>query len=205
MSRLELDHVLIAVRDLASAAASLEERHGLASVEGGRHPGWGTGNRIVPLGTTYLELIAVVDPAEAPSSPFGTWVAEAASDEPRLLGWAARTDDLDGVAERLGLTILAGSRRAPDGSLLRWRSAGFERATAESCFPFFLEWSPETRFPGLAAKPPALELRELRLAGDERRLADWLGGGDDLPIVVRPGVPAVEGLVLDGPDGPVVL
>ena len=33
--------MLIAVTDLAGAARNLEERHGLASVEGGRHPGWG--------------------------------------------------------------------------------------------------------------------------------------------------------------------
>jgi hypothetical protein len=205
VSRLELDHVLFAVRDLAAAAARLEERHGLVSVEGGRHPGWGTANRIVPLGSTYLELIAVVDADEAATSPFGAWVAEAASDDPRLLGWAARTDDLDGVAGRNRLTILAGSRQAPDGAILRWRTAGFERATAEACFPFFIEWSPETRFPGLAAEPPAVEIRELRLVGDERRLAEWLGGGGDLPIVVRPGEPAVESLLLGGRDGPIAL
>src|SRR5207253_9345067 len=53
----ELDHVLIAVDDLAAAARELEARHGLASIRGGRHPGWGTANRIVPLGQTYLELV----------------------------------------------------------------------------------------------------------------------------------------------------
>jgi Glyoxalase-like domain len=67
---LELDHVLIAVADLANAAREIEARHGLASVEGGRHPGWGTANRIVPLGETYLELIAVIAGAEAARSPF---------------------------------------------------------------------------------------------------------------------------------------
>jgi hypothetical protein len=39
---LELDHVLIAVVDLAEAAREIEARHGLASLEGGRHPSWGT-------------------------------------------------------------------------------------------------------------------------------------------------------------------
>ena len=123
MSRLELDHVLIAVDDLAEAAKEVEQRLGLRSVEGGRHPGWGTANRIVPLGTSYLELIAVVEPTELDASPFGAWVADAVSDGRRLLGWAARTDDLDGVAARLGLTILSGSRRAPDGAL-GWSAGG---------------------------------------------------------------------------------
>jgi len=38
------------VADLRAAAQELEARHGLVAVEGGRHPGWGTANRIVPLG-----------------------------------------------------------------------------------------------------------------------------------------------------------
>jgi Glyoxalase-like domain len=58
---LELDHVLIAVANLNGAARDLESRHGLASVEGGRHAGWGTATRIVPLGETYLEVIWALD------------------------------------------------------------------------------------------------------------------------------------------------
>ncbi|HEY8778025.1 MAG TPA: VOC family protein [Gaiellaceae bacterium] len=72
---MELDHVLIAVGDLAAAAHEFEVEHGLASIEGGRHPGWGTANRIVPLGKSYLELVAVVDQDEAARSDFGRWVA----------------------------------------------------------------------------------------------------------------------------------
>ncbi len=58
---MQLDHILIAVTDLAAAAEELEARYGLASVAGGRHPSWGTANRIVPLAETYLELVAVID------------------------------------------------------------------------------------------------------------------------------------------------
>ena len=58
---MELDHVLIACTDLEAAAREVEARIGLASVEGGRHRDWGTANRIVPLGSSYLELVAVVD------------------------------------------------------------------------------------------------------------------------------------------------
>ena len=60
---MELDHVLIAVTDLEAAAREVETRIGLSSVEGGRHRDWGTANRIVPLGSSYLELVAVVDRA----------------------------------------------------------------------------------------------------------------------------------------------
>src|SRR5712691_10167152 len=115
---LELDHVPIAVADLATAGREIEARHGLASIEGGRHPGWGTANRIVPLGTTYLELVAVVDAAEAAGSDFGRRVAGAVSDVARPLGWVVRTDELEKTARRLGLSVGAGSRALADGRTL---------------------------------------------------------------------------------------
>jgi Glyoxalase-like domain/56kDa selenium binding protein (SBP56)/Endoribonuclease L-PSP len=97
----ELDHVLIAVADLAAAGRELEARHGLASIEDGRHAGYGTANRIVPLGDSYLELITVADESEAARSPFGSWVARVQSERGRPLGWAVRTHGLDALARRL--------------------------------------------------------------------------------------------------------
>lgn len=76
LDALQLDHALIAVADLATAGREIEARHGLASIEGGRHLGWGTANRIVPVAEAYLELVAVVDEAEAAQSSFGSWVAQ---------------------------------------------------------------------------------------------------------------------------------
>ena len=67
------------VADLAAAGRELEARHGLASIEGGRHAGYGTANRIVPLGESYLELVTVADEAKAARSPFGSWVARSRS------------------------------------------------------------------------------------------------------------------------------
>ena len=146
---------------------------GLPSVEGGRHPGWGTANRIVPLGETYIELVTVVDETEAAQSPFGRWVASA-PDGP--LGWAVRTDRLDDIARRLGLTVASGSRGD-----LRWRLAGIEHAAAEPYLPFFIEWAPGTPLPGRGAVG---ELSELQLRGDPDRLAAWLGE-HHLPITVN--------------------
>ena len=72
---LAIDHVIVVVHDLDAAARRFDEQHGLASVAGGRHAGHGTGNRIVPLGSSYIELMAVVDPDEAAFSPLGAWLA----------------------------------------------------------------------------------------------------------------------------------
>src|SRR5688500_13272632 len=146
----ELDHVLVAVTDLAAAARAIEDEHGLMAVEGGRHPGWGTANRIVPLGDAYLELVAVVDEAEAAQSPFGCWVAAAAATLPRPLGWAVRTSKLDDLAGRLDLPVAAGSRVGRTGQLVQWRLAGVEQAAAEPSLPFFIEWGHGTPLPGHA-------------------------------------------------------
>ncbi|HEY7149723.1 MAG TPA: VOC family protein [Gaiellaceae bacterium] len=190
----ELDHVLIAVDDLQAASREIEQRHGLASVEGGRHQGLGTANRIVPLGSTYLELVAVADEAEAAASGFGGWVAEGV--RPRLLGWCLRTDDLDAVAAGLGLTTTAGSRARPDGTVLSWRMAGLERSADEPSLPFFIEWGPGTPYPGEALAQRAT-IDELRLQGGPERIAQWTRGAD-APISVKDGNPAILGVVVDG-------
>jgi hypothetical protein len=190
---MELDHVLIAVDDLEAAAKEVEQRHGLASVEGGRHQGLGTANRIVPLGETYLELVAVVDEAEA-ASGFGSWVARGL--RPRLLGWCARTDDLDAVAEQLDLTIADGSRAHPDGTILTWRMAGLERSAEEPSLPFFIEWAAGTPYPGEALEQSAA-IDQLRLRGDAAHIAEWVGHAT-LPVTVDEGEPALLAAVVDG-------
>jgi Glyoxalase-like domain len=202
-ARAELDHVLIAVADLMAAARYIRMKHGLTAIDGGRHPGWGTANRIVPLGDAYLELVAVVDEVEAAQSPFGRWVAEEHSELPRPLGWAVRTQDLDAVARRLGLTVGRGSRAGRGGRLLRWRLAGIDQAAAEPSLPFFIEWEEGTPLPGNApATHPAgrVKIAELRLDGDADRLTGWIGP-HRLPITVRPGGPAIRTIVLAGTSG----
>ena len=166
--------MLIAVTDLAAAAQELQARCGLASVQGGQHPDWGTANRIVPLGRSYLELVAVVDQQAAADSSFGRWVAGGASRLGRPLGWAVRTGQLDQLAGRLGLTVRAGARVAPTGEVLRWRSAGIDQAAAEPSLPFFIEWGAGVRLPGTAAvvHPAASAgISKLLLDGDPGRLA----------------------------------
>ena len=176
--------------------SEFEGRYGLVSVEGGRHADWGTANRIVPLGDSYLELIAVVDPAEASQSAFGRWVANARTGRP--LGWAVRTDDLGAVAGRLGLNVGSGSRLTATGDLLRWRIAGIERAMAEPWLPFFIEWAAGSQLPGrLDVEHPAAAtgIKRLIVAGEPKRLSSWLDGRR-LPVTLADGGSGVIGVVL---------
>lgn len=67
---LELSQVIYGVRDLDAATQRMQAL-GLAVLDGGRHPGLGTANRIIPLGSTYLELLGVVDETEARDNDYG--------------------------------------------------------------------------------------------------------------------------------------
>jgi hypothetical protein len=199
----ELDHVLIAVTDLEAAARDFESRHGLASVDGGRHRDFGTANRIIPLGATYLELVAAVDPAAAAGSSFGWWVDRGATDEGRLIGWAVRTSSLDEVAGRLELPIRSGSRVTPTGTELRWRSTGIDEAIAEPCLPFFIEWDEGVPYPGSVDAPRAAIARVV-VGGSPDRVAAWLGD-HDLPVRVIDGAAEVAAVILSTAAGEIIL
>ncbi len=180
-----IDHVLLAVRDLDVAAAWIREQHGLTALPGGGHPGAGTANMIVPLGDDYLELIAVVDSAEAAASPLRERIAAAPDAGASLATWAVRVTDIDALKQRLGDAGVAtegplpGSRLRPDGVLLKWRTLRVGSGL-EPAIPFFIEWNvPAGEHPGAAAvEHPAgnVLLRGMRLASPEpEALAERLG------------------------------
>jgi hypothetical protein len=173
---LAIDHIVFPVTNLAVAAAEFETRYGLASIEGGRHPTWGTANRIIPLGEAYVELVCVVDPSVAAEAAFGTWIATAEPGRP--LGWAVRTDAIEAVGRRLGLPIVPGSRAAPGGELITWRSAGVDAATREPGLPFFIQWGAGVPLPGAAPVRHSggrARLMRLSVNVDPSRLEVWLG------------------------------
>jgi hypothetical protein len=187
---LRIDHVVWGVDDLDRAAEEVQERYGLASVPGGRHPGWGTANRIVPLGDSYLELLAVVDPDEAAADPVGSGYARHIRAASGLMLWCLATDELDAVAARLGLGIQAKSRVLPDGTRIGWRSAGLPAALENPSLPFFIEWdvAPE-HHPGRMEAPDAATpqgIVSVTVGADPDELSAWLGGA---PLPVRLGGP----------------
>jgi hypothetical protein len=137
---LEIDHVILLVPDLDAGGRDLRSKFGLDSIPGGRHAGHGTGNRIVPLGDTYVELMAVVDPAEAATSPMGRWVALHTTTQLTPAALCLRTDDIDPIAAVLGEAPESMSRERPDGSILSWRLAGLAGMLGPENLPFFIEW-----------------------------------------------------------------
>ncbi len=201
-----IDHLIVCVDDLDEGARDFQDRLGLGSLEGGSHPGHGTANRIIPLGDFYIELLAVVDSAEAGNSPFGSWATRQATTEGLVHAICVRTDDLDGVCTRLGLESTAMSRHRPDGTELKWSVAGVDLAISES-LPFFIEWHvSESQMPGRSRVVHDREVdqvEEIVLSGDPARLEKWAAGVTGISAIAGP--PSIVSVSLRTPDGPLIL
>lgn len=204
-----VDHVLLAVRDLAESARHIEAAYGLRALPGGRHPGVGTANMIIPLGAAYLELIAVVDTDEAAQSAPSGRITRALDENQTFALWAVRADDFDGMRERLQIAGMklpdpsSGTRQRPDGVVLRWRTQFLAPPDQPSVLPFVIEWLvPPGMHPAEAPVHHPSGARGIRLirlgdphpAAATERLRTLLGA--DLPCVVdkavASGVLAVE-------------
>jgi Glyoxalase-like domain len=216
--RLHFDHVQIAVEDLGAAAERFRVDHGLFSIPGGRHPGRGTANALIPLGESYLELIAVADAAEAEAFPSSLRVKRAIDTGRTFAAWAARTDDLEATKrylEKEGLelgAIVGGRRQRPDGQELTWRSLELAKDGAFSPLPFLIEWQvPPELFPGAASVDHpngarSVESVVLAAGGPEPTwdiLQRLLAG--PVSYQLRPGEPGVLEMVLGTPTGPLPL
>ncbi len=214
-----VDHVLIPVADVDESARRFCERYGLQGIAGGEHPNAGTANFIVPLGQQYLELIGIVNHERAAVSRLGGRISAAVRAASPILGWALRTANLDALRSKLLKAswqlppIAKGSRRRPDGRLLRWRTQDIAVGPEVSAFPFVIEWQlPMDLHPGLSepwfhARQPSLRqvvvgTRDVGVT--ESRLRTLLGNSD-LYAVRESDRDAVERVVIHAEGGDVVI
>jgi Glyoxalase-like domain len=206
---LSFDHAVLAVADLDDAGERLFHDHGLGSVPGGRHPRWGTANRIVPLGDGYIELMAVVDTAVGRSTELGRAVLGLTADgEDRWFVLSLADTDIEATALRLGLEVEDGSRVRPDGTVARWRAVGVEDEARAGWLPFFIDWQVLAGdHPGRVAvehRVAPTGIARVEFGGDPKQLRAWLGDDrDDLPIDLvdaSPGLRAVTVALVEGAE-----
>lgn len=105
---LQLDHLVVAAATLEQGGEWCEATLGITPGPGGRHPLMGTCNRVFALGAAafpraYLEIIAI-DP-QAPEPGRARWfdlddtvLRASMAQQPRLIHWVARCDDIAQVA-----------------------------------------------------------------------------------------------------------
>ena len=186
-----VDHLLLGAADLDEGVNWFESLTGVRAVAGGSHPGGGTRNALASLGgRRYLEIIAP-DPEQA-TYQFHLDVRALA--EPRVITWAADTQDIEALARRaaeVGHKLFgpaSGSRERPDGVTLRWRTAGVLTRLGTGPIeplPFFIAWAPESRHPSSDA-PGGCALERLTFQhSDPSRLQDALGALGIDAVVIR--------------------
>ena len=161
-----LDHILLGCNDLQRGISFVEQHTGVRAAFGGVHPGRGTQNALLSLGTRrYLEIIAPDPQQTSSSSELSTELKKLS--EPRLVGWAAHPGDVQVLAADLARAGVAaegptpGSRKRPEGSVLHWKTLNL-KDDANGLLPFFIEWSADSPHPSADA-PSGCQLLRFEL------------------------------------------
>jgi hypothetical protein len=204
-----IDHVILGIGDLEQGIRAFTMATGVAPQRGGEHPGRGTANALVSLGAgRYLEIIAPAGSGsgkgQAPVAPGGgTGLGTLQALTP--VGWAIGTSDLDGLMARLATSgfeltgPMPGSRRRPDGLLLKWRTAQLGEPGIPLA-PFFIEWSPETPHPSTTS-PSGCELVGIELDAPAPEKLDQLLRAAGVATRPKPASEPRMVLILDCPRG----
>lgn len=188
-----IDHLVFAATDLEAGVRHLENLTGVRAQAGGAHPGRGTHNALLSLGSrTYLEIIAPDPGQPPPRSPSPLVAGLGPTRAMRMTSWAIGEPDLETVVARAAAagypaSVIAGSRQRPDGGLMAWRMGMLnDPRRGGGVTPFFIDWG-ETPSPARTA-PVAGALLDLRVEHPEpeaiQPLYDALGL--DQPILRGP-------------------
>jgi len=200
-----VDHIIVGISDLDEGIEQLEALTGVRAVFGGEHPGRGTRNALISLGSGhYMELLApvpggVIDEFDDLAGDLDGFA------ELTPIGWAASSTNVDDLAKNLvgeGYEVagpVAGSRVKPDGSMLEWRTLAIEEPLLAGA-PFFIEWGEASVHPA-ESSPAGCELGAVNLQvpdSDELGALMRLLG---LDVGVEQGVSLALEFVLECPNG----
>jgi hypothetical protein len=199
----DIDHVIIAARDLDAASAELAARTGIETAFGGVHEDGHTANRLASLGPAlYLEVLG---PAPG-AAPKGEGAELAKLRKPEAAGFALRVIDAEAAAQRFraqGLKVSAiapGGRTTPDGAVLRWKT--FEVEAPEFCgfVPFFIEWGPGVAHPSMTA-PKGGELEQLKITHPKAAALNAIFAKVGAPVTAVRSPKPLMAVTLKGPKG----
>ena len=107
----EFDHLVLGAHTLGQGADFVENLLGARPQPGGKHVAMGTHNMLLKLGAkSYLEVIAIDLDGARPPRPrwFGldsSVTRSALREQPRLLTWVARTNDVEAVVRGCPLAL----------------------------------------------------------------------------------------------------
>ena len=167
-----LDHLVVAVPDLAAAMEEFSETLGAPFVVGGRHPHRGTHNALLNLGQgAYLELIAP-DPTNTAVAP-PRWMGVDLITQPTLTRWALKASPLAKYAMALAAyraelaEVQGGERETPEGKCLRWQLTVPLPSPQVEVAPFLIDWSASEQHPTDSLAPAQCQVVQLRILHPE--------------------------------------
>ena len=200
-----LDHILLGCNDLQRGIDFVEQRTGVRAAFGGVHPGRGTQNALLSLGTRrYFEIIAP-DPQQHTDNPLAKHLKDLS--EPRLVGWAVHPGDVQVLAADLakaGIVAVGptpGSRKRPDGKILHWKTLNL-KDDANGLLPFFIVWSANSAHPSEDAPSGCQLLRFELFTPDPGSLAKTTAKLMLTVPIAKGGAPQLHA-VITGPKGKV--
>lgn len=176
-------------------------KHGLHTINGGKHEMWGTYNSLCYFGLSYIEFIGIFDEAlfgKASREPFTLHESyKNMNFQNGIVRIAFRTDIIDKVAENLrslNYDVYGPdefSRTRPDGSLLKWKLLHFGKRGQLFDFPFIIQWEKDDniRFQdlvdsGTIKKHPLghLQIKEIEIEVEDLSIADEWGKVFELEV-----------------------
>ena len=135
-----IDHIIIGVHYLEKAATQFSQKLGLAVSGGGIHPTGGTANRIIVIGDTYLELIAIHNPAEAQQS-----MLDRLAIHEGYLNFVLASNDIEADSTAfINRSVLVhgptpGLLMTDDGRARGWSRTHIERPDLAQRYPFIIQ------------------------------------------------------------------
>jgi hypothetical protein len=185
MPNMRLDHVSYAAESdgLRATATRLGKALGIACVDGGLHPRFGTRNVVLPLAAgQYVEVVEVLDHPASVKAPFGQAVRARSECGGGWLGWVVAVGDITSAEQRLGRPSVPGNRHRPDGVELRWRQIGVKGLIADPQLPFVICWETGEELHPSNGAPSRVRITRLQIAGDPERVRQWIGVPPDYRI-----------------------
>lgn len=211
---MRVDHVSYAAEPdgLRATAERVAKKIGVAPVDGGIHPRFGTRNIIIPLAhERYIEVVTVLDHPASDKAPFGQAVRARSEVGGGWLGWVVSVEDLTSAEERLGRKAVIGSRHRPDGVKLTWQMLGVKGLIADPQVPSYIRWDDMSVHPSVGATT-AVTISGLQIAGSPERVCEWLGlPADETSTVINftfiapHGTPGLLSVTFDTPEGPITI
>jgi hypothetical protein len=198
MTFVAVDHLVVAAASLTDGVAWCEATLGVTPGPGGKHPQFGTHNRLLKIASdaypqSYLEIIAIDPEAPKPTRPRWYGLDEIdLSTGPRLIHWVGRSPMLD--MHRWGLITVgeppgdpvAASRETPQG-LLQWQITvtADGRPRCAGALPTLIQWQgvhPTDAMPASDITLKSLTIRRVpQRARDVLRLRGVTARDDDGP------------------------